>query len=157
MRNSGLKSQHQKISNLIQSTQEFSHEDIELQGHWAKYLCVLAVGFLENAIKEVYANYAKISAKPEVYTFTRNKLKFIRSPKASTFVSTARSFKKEWGEELDRYFENDQSAKGAIDSLINQRHLIAHGNNSSISIAQVNDYLERSIAVVEFIENQCNR
>ena len=82
MRNSGLKSEHQKISNLIQSTQYFSHQNIELQGHWAKYLCVLAVGFLENAIREVYANFVKNSASPEVYSFSRKKLNRIRSPKA---------------------------------------------------------------------------
>jgi len=45
--------------------------------------------------------------------------------------------------------------KDAIDSIMNNRNQIAHGKNQSISVAQVQDYLNRSVKAVEFIENQC--
>jgi len=39
---------------LIKRTNEVAKGDIELQSHWAKYICVLCSGLLENAIQEFY-------------------------------------------------------------------------------------------------------
>jgi hypothetical protein len=46
--------------------------------------------------------------------------------------------------------------KDAIDSIMNNRHLIAHGKDSGITVARVNDYLRKCIEVIEFIEAQCH-
>ena len=45
--------------------------------------------------------------------------------------------------------------KNAIDSIMNVRNQIVHGGNAPISVAQVADYLESSVAVIDFIERQC--
>ena len=37
---------------------------------------------------------------------------------------------------------------------MNNRHLIAHGKNSGISIAQIKGYLKYSVEVLDFIEVQ---
>ena len=50
---------------------------------------------------------------------------------------------------------DEEGRKDAIDSIMANRHLIAHGKNSGISLVRVKDYLEKSIEVIEFIENQC--
>lgn len=36
------------------------------------------------------------------------------------------------------------------------RHAIAHGKNTSISVAQVEKYFEKCVEVIDFIENQCS-
>ena len=38
---------------------------------------------------------------------------------------------------------------------MNNRHQIVHGKQSGITIARVKQYIEKSIEVVIFIENQC--
>jgi hypothetical protein len=43
----------------------------------------------------------------------------------------------------------------AIDAIMSNRHLVAHGKDSGISLARVSVYLRKSVEVIEFIEKQC--
>ena len=49
----------------------------------------------------------------------------------------------------------DNGRKDAIDSIMSNRHLIAHGKDSTISLVRVSEYLKKSVEVVEFLEHQC--
>ncbi len=155
MKNRELQKQYKSIKRLIDRTQESTHDDLELQGHWGRYLCVLVSGFFENAISAVYVDFVESAASPQVTRYTINALNKISNPKASRFVATAYQFKKEWGEELDLFFEDGESRKSAIDSIMANRHNIAHGKQSNISVHQVREYLEKGVEVVTFLENQC--
>lgn len=69
---------------------------------------------------------------------------------------TVRAFDQAWANELEIFLDNDSaSRKDAIDSIMANRHLIAHGRNTSISVARVRDYLDKAVEVIEFIETQC--
>jgi hypothetical protein len=155
MQSQQLNKQYKQILKLIADTRVSCGDSLELQGHWAKYICVLAAGFLENAIGEVYIPLVSSSSSPAVSNFTQQVLEKIQNPKSSKFIDIARSFKKEWGKELDDFLNTDSDLKNAIDSIMRTRHLIAHGKNTSISVVQVKEYLERSVQVIEFIEKQC--
>ena len=150
-----LNKQYEQIMNLIKNTSASCGENIELQGHWAKYVCVLAAGFLENALGEVYIPMVGSSASPAVSNFTQKVLNKIQNPKANKFYETANSFKKDWGDEVEKLFQTDPAVKEAIDSIIRIRHLIAHGKNTSVSIVKVKEYLESAVRVIELIERQC--
>ena len=65
-------------------------------------------------------------------------------------------FKREWGEELSA-FADEEGRKEAIDSIMSNRHRIAHGKNSDVSMAKIKDYLRKSIQFIEFVEQQCRR
>lgn len=80
----------------------------------------------------------------------------IQNPKAKRFVDVANQFKKEWGVELEEYFSLNPGHKQAIDSIMTNRHLVAHGKTTGVSVHRVRDYLEKSILVIEFIESQCS-
>lgn len=156
MDNFDLSRQHQSIKSLIARTSRATWEDIELQGHWGKYLCVLAAGLLENGLREVYADFAKRAASPHVANFARQMLQSIYNPKSTRFVETARAFDPRWANELEGFLNKDGAVrKNAIDSIMNNRHQIAHGRNTSISVARVRDYLDKAVDVIEFIETQC--
>jgi hypothetical protein len=83
-------------------------------------------------------------------------LEQIQNPKSNKFIETARAFRKEWANDLEEFFRQQPTCKEAIDSIMNNRHLVAHGKYSSITVAQVKEYLKKSIAVIEFIEKQCH-
>ncbi len=156
MRSRELEKQYFQIKRLIDQTSDSTDGDLELQGHWGKYLCILVSGFLENAICEIYVEFVNNSASPHVTQYTRTALNKIQNPKSKKFIETANQFKREWGEQLEAYFAKDTSCKDAIDSIMNNRHLIAHGKNTSISVHRVREYLEKCVEVIEFIENQCS-
>ena len=155
MRNRELVSQLASLQSLLNRTDEATGGNIELIGHWGRYLCVLTAGFLENALAIVYAQYVKDTASPAVANFATRRLEDISNPKAARFIETARSFNERWAEELDAFLnEDDQRRKNAIDSIMNNRHQIVHGQPTRISVVQVKEYLPGCVEVVEFIEEQ---
>ena len=154
MKSRELARQLQKIEALIKATSSTTGDNLELQGHWGKYLCVLCAGFLENAISEIYIEFAEKASAPPIASFSRKTLEKITNPKSQKFIETAHNFKKNWGEELEAYFSDNPSKKNAIDSIMNNRHQIAHGKTTSISVARVREYLKESVDVIKFIESQ---
>ncbi|MGA9453625.1 MAG: HEPN domain-containing protein [Verrucomicrobiia bacterium] len=55
--------------------------------------------------------------------------------------------------DLELFLESN-GRKDAIDSVMNNRHQIAHGKNSGITIARVRGYLDKAEEVLNFIERQ---
>ena len=153
LKNNELRRQAGVINALLTRAPAATGGDIELQAHWARYLCVLAAGFLENALFEIYAAVIRAGANPAVASFAASRLEKISNPKSSRFIETARPFKPTWADDLE-LFLGDDGRKDAIDSIMANRHLIAHGEHSGITIARLRQFFERSVAVVEFLEKQ---
>jgi hypothetical protein len=59
MRNRDLARQKQVLDELIAKTRNATGGDVEMQSHWAKYLCVLVAGFLENALANCTGSIAE--------------------------------------------------------------------------------------------------
>ena len=111
---------------------------------------------LENALTELYVEYAQRAASEAVAAYVRTSISKTQNPKAAKFIETASAFKKEWGDELSAFAE-EEGRKDAVNSIMSNRHLIAHGKNSNITMARVKEYLRKSIEMIEFIEEQCKR
>lgn len=156
MQNREISRQIQQLHSLIARTYQASADDIEMQSHWAKYICVLSAGLLENALSELYAEYAQKVASAAVASYVRTSISKIQNPKTIKFIETAGTFKKEWADELAD-FASDEGRKDAVNSIMSNRHLIAHGKQSDISMARVKEYLRKSIELIELIEEQCTR
>lgn len=155
MRNSEINQQLQQLRDLIDRTGDAT-QDINLQGHWSRYLCVMVAGFLENSLRSIYSDFARSSSSPHVARYVDGRLRLIYNPNAQRFIDTASNFDRVWGEQLKGFLTKDSSArKNAIDSIMGNRNQIAHGGTSQISAARVREYLEHSVEVLEFIEDQC--
>jgi hypothetical protein len=114
----------------------------------------LLAGFLENAIVEIYGDFAKSAASEPVTRFANVSLRRIQNPNADRFVQTASSFNDPWGATLSAFLD-ENGRRDAIDSIMANRHHIAHGRYSGITIARVKSFLDRSLEVLEFVEKQC--
>lgn len=155
MKLKNLSSQYQRRTWLIAQANGLPAEQLELRAHWARYICVLSSGFLETSLKEVYAHYARSCSAPGVGDYVESQLERVQNPKASRFVETAQAFNKRWASDLSVFLEED-GRKEAIDAIMANRHQIAHGKDSGITLARVSDYLAKSVRVIEFIEAQCD-
>jgi hypothetical protein len=144
----------QAIEALITKTEAYAEGDIERQSHWAKYLCVLAAGCLEQSLIYIYVDYCKSTASGKVANYTAAKLKTIRNPKTRVFLDVTSSFDKMWGVKLEDFLD-DEGRGEAINSIMTNRHRIAHGNTSHITVARVKEYFRTSVAVLEFLEQLC--
>lgn len=146
--------QHQRLKWLVDQTAVAANGDLELQSHWAQYACVRAAGFMENALGEVYSDYARRCSNINVGNYVAASVTAIQNPKASRFTETARRFSPEWAEGMDAFLDLG-GRREALNSIMTNRHLIAHGRDSDITIVRVREYLEKCIEIVEFIETQC--
>ena len=139
MRNKELFRQIQRLKSLINRSQEACGDNIEMQSHWAKYACVISAGVIENAIKEIYIEYAQKMVSKPIANYVSSQLGQIRNPKTQKFLDVAAAFKLEWKSELE-IFVSAEGRDSAIDSIMNNRHLIVHGkdNDSRITVTQLN-------------------
>lgn len=69
MKNNEVMRAKQKLDKVFAKIDQLPKEDIELQAHWAKYLCILVSGFLENSVRAIYSEYAKKVSNTKVTNF----------------------------------------------------------------------------------------
>ncbi len=158
MQNREISRQLQRLESLIARADEATNRNIEMQSHWAKYICILSAGVIENALKELYIDYATSKVSKPLATYVSSHISRTNNPKIEVFIKFASVFNETWKDELIG-FADDRGRGDAIDSIMTNRHQIAHGKAhiSNITLAQVKDYLKKAIEVLEFIEAQCKR
>ena len=156
MHNRKLNQQLTRLQQLVNRTQ-VATEDIELQGHWGRYLCVMVAGLLEDGLQTIYSEFASKSSNPHVARYVGGTLNRVTNPKAGRFLEIAGAFNADWQQELDQFLRSDSGVRrDAIDSIMNNRNQIVHGGSAQITVARVKEYLERSVEVLTFIEEQCS-
>ena len=148
--NEELRKQSEKIMKLIEDAENTFDEDDEMRSHIAKYVCILCSGFLENAIKAIYIDYIKKEgASNPVLSFTTVNLNKIQNPNSTKFREIAKSFKIEWDEPL-RVFLEDEERSAAVNYIIRDRHKIAHGKDSDITLTRIREYHSKTVEVVKY-------
>lgn len=130
--------------------------DLEMQSHWARYLCIRVSGFLEVAVSIIYKKYAKDKAHPFVVNYVEKQLSSFQNPKMEKILNITRSFNPKWAEELELELGNNSEIKDSIDSIVDVRNKIAHGENVGITYTRIKRYYEIAFELVEFLEKQCN-
>jgi hypothetical protein len=114
---------------------------------------VLAAGLLENGIVELYSDFVGRNAHKPVANYSAVQIAKIQNPKTNRFVEVARSFKSSWADDLEKFVEQN-GRKESIDAIMANRHQIAHGKDSNITVARVSGYLDKAEEVLEFVEKQ---
>jgi hypothetical protein len=116
-------------------------------------LCVLVSGFIECSVRAIYTQYAREKAIPYVANYVTHKLKGFTNPNMEDILSLAGMFNQEWRTCLEQDTEGE--LKAAIDSIVANRNLIAHGTDVGISFVTIKTYYQNAVKVVQLIENTC--
>jgi hypothetical protein len=72
----------------------------------------------------------------------------------NNICSLTREFNATWADQLESDTEGE--LKDAVDSVVANRHLIAHGRDVGTSYVRMKEYYERSIKVVDLIGVWCD-
>lgn len=121
-----------------------------LQQHWPKYLCVLVSGFVEVSIRILLVEYATSQSSPEVAHFVGQRLRMFQNAKMGKILELVGAFDVVKQLELADYVEGE--LKDAINSIVSNRHLIAHGQSVNISLANCKNYFDRAVRVIAKVE-----
>lgn len=154
MKNIKVRSDKQRLDALFSKVEELPSEDFELKSHWARYLCILVSGFLETAIREIFAEYAKNKASPYIVNYVVAQLSSLQNPKMEKILQLTRCFNPKWAESLKDATEGE--LKDSVDSIVNNRNQIAHGKQTNITYHTISSYYQDAIKVVDLIEKQCH-
>ncbi|MFH1097963.1 MAG: HEPN domain-containing protein [Candidatus Desantisbacteria bacterium] len=140
-----------KIDSLFEKVKDI--QDMELESEWAKYLCVLVSGYLEVSIRTIYIEYTQNKTHKNVANFVSSKLGGFQNPKMEMILQHAGAFNLDWRKELENI---DDEIKTSVDSIVNNRNKIAHGDNVDLSYVRIKEYYQNAIKMVQIMKDQCN-
>lgn len=128
--------------------------DPELQSHWARYLCVLASGFIETSVREILSDYTRSKAHPRVLSYVEQQLGRFQNPRMEAILQLVGAFDPTWRSELEIATEGEVAA--AVNSIVTNRHAIAHGRTIGLSYTMMRQYYLSCVKLLELIESKCN-
>lgn len=155
MRNRDINKEIDRINLLISRSKVFiDSNEFEALSDWSKYICVVVSGFMENSLETLFSEYAKKQLSGPVCNFVISSLR-INNPKTQRFYEVMLRFNQQWKEDLTHYVV-DGGRDDALDTIMNNRHLIVHGRSkdSRITLVQVKESFKKCIEILNFIEDK---
>jgi RiboL-PSP-HEPN len=147
-----LDAQRKRLDALFEKASDLSN-DAELLSHWAKYLCVLVCGFLENSVEMCLAEYCKKRGDENINNFVSTELRSFQNPRMGKIVELFGSFSKTWEEDLKN--ESAGRISDAVNSIVANRHMIAHGGTSQLAMSSLKGYYADVVRAVEIMRRIC--
>ncbi|MNG03758.1 hypothetical protein D3C84_868510 [compost metagenome] len=141
-----------KLDNLFRTVNALN--DFELQAHWAKYLCVLCSGYVERSVRLLYGDYVHKRSSPQISKFVGNRLGGFQNAKLEKIIDLAKTFDDAWAKELES--QTSGKIKDAVNSIVTNRHSIAHGQDTQITVSRVKDWHCESRKLINLIEVHCD-
>jgi len=127
-----------------------SIDDDELRSDLARYICVLASGYLEASCRDIFGNFAKKQSSPAVYRFVAQHLAQYYNLKTEKCIQLASSFDPDSRRKIEQHDEFER-LKAAVDSIVANRNNIAHGRDTGISLATIRDYYKDAKRFIKLI------
>lgn len=126
-------------------------DDDEIKSHLARYLCVLTSGYIEEALKIIVQEYVASRASRNISNYVNSSYRSITNLKCEKIGAFLNSFDSAWKEEFESCLSEEE--KAAIDSVVANRHLIAHGSNVGVSYVRVKEWYVLTKSVINKVEN----
>ncbi len=143
----------QRLDDTFERIKTIDPGSLELQKDFARYLCVLVSGYVERAIAQIVQEHARRNGSPTLQKFVEAKTNRFTNAKTGKIMNFLGSFDKDWHQEIERYLA--EGSGEAIDSVVSNRHQIAHGGDSQITYSQIRDYYTRAQELVNRVERLC--
>jgi hypothetical protein len=122
----------------------------EFRAHWALYLCVLASGMIEKSVARLLSDYAKGKGHERLTTFVESRVRRLQNANVKKILDQLRDFGPDWVDAFELRIDDD--IRDAVDSIVANRHQIAHGNDTGMSLATISDYWRRAKVFLEALE-----
>lgn len=127
--------------------------DPELLSDFARHLCVLVSGFLEQALIELLLEFVRLRSNAAIQRYVEQRLRRFTTANAKNITDLLGSFDLDWQKDLESYLVDEH--KDAVDSVVNLRHTVSHGRFAGVTMASVQRYYDRVKEVVEHIADLC--
>jgi hypothetical protein len=151
-----LHKERDRVQRVIDVGKALPLDNAEAIGHWGRYACITCTGYIEVALRLVIQEHVRTRATREIAAYVIRDLEGVQNPKAEKIVKVMRCFSDVWGEAVEQFFAANPEVKDAIDSLMANRHLIAHGRPCTISLGRVATFYADADKAISFIDGLLN-
>ncbi len=153
MRTPHLVNQFAYVDRVLAKCLSWRAGDAELASYLSSYLVVMLSGVYEDCIEHLLSLRAGRAGDPEVSAFVAKTVdKTFRNPTFDKIVGILGKFSQQYATQLKTVVQ-DRDAR-AIDSIVNNKNLIAHGKRSSqLTLGEVSDFHRRTVLIFEALEN----
>jgi hypothetical protein len=127
--------------------------DPELLSDFARHLCVLVSGFLEQAVIELLLEHVRQRSPASIERHVEQHLRRFTSPKANNLIALFGTFDLAWEADLKTYLVDEY--KDAVDGVVTLRHRIAHGQFTGVTMHSAQSYYTRVKKIVDHIADLC--
>jgi hypothetical protein len=127
--------------------------DAELSSDFARYLCVLVSGFLEQAVIELLLEHVRLRSHESIQRHLGHRLRRFTTANAKNITELLGSFDLDWQKDLEAYLVDER--KDAVDSVISLRHTVSHGRFAGVTMVRVQRYYDRVKEVVDHVADLC--
>jgi hypothetical protein len=129
-------------------------DDDEIKSHYARYLCVLTSGYLEECMKIIIRNYVACRSPRTILNHINSSTNNLTNLKTEKIGNYLYSFNSDWKDKFENALTDEE--KDSIDSVVANRHLIAHGQNVGVSYVRVKEWYKNVKCVVEKVSRIVN-
>ncbi len=127
--------------------------DPELQSDFARYLCILVSGFIEKAAVELILEHTRRRADPTVLRFVESRTRQFTNVNSQRLQELLGAFDPAWRSNLEKFLVDER--KDSVDSIVNLRNQISHGQSVGVTFVRVKNYYEHVQAVIDYVANLC--
>lgn len=124
--------------------------DLQLQADLARYLCVLVAGFIEQTTRHILGDYAVRKAHPHIARYVEGQLERFTNANTQRLLDVVGSFDPEARKRLEAAVSGER--KDAIDSVVANRHEIAHGRNVGLTLIRIGTYYRHVVDTIQLVE-----
>ncbi len=149
-----LTTMKQRLDAAFERIDTISSDNLELRADYARYLCVLVSGYIETSISYIIREHASRNGSLTLQKYIGKRMEKFTNANPQKIIDLLGSFNDEWQMEITKYFHNDDR-KTAINTIISNRHRIAHGQSSHITIHEIRSYYEEAQKVVAKTQTLC--
>lgn len=136
-----IDAKRKRIERILKSVPVDDSVGLEIQSHWAKYACVVISGALEETIKTLLREYAIEHANPAISNYTSAQLTYFQTANTDEISKLLAKFDKRWEKAFNEFLTEE--IKTAVNSVVGNRHRVAHGLDSSVTISQLKQWFPK--------------
>jgi hypothetical protein len=118
----------------------------------SEYLCVRVAGLVEQSTREVFRELARRGPSQQLSNFVVSRTGRDRNVNSEILCQIAGQFDVGWRHQLENFLA-DKNRGDSLDSVIRNRHKIAHGQSVSIGLVQIKAWYQPIVEIIDFLEN----
>ena len=139
-----------QIEDVFERAIGFDREP-DIQADYARYLCILVTGFLEQAVVRAILSYVDALGDPNLSRYVAETLRRPGSMQAREILRLVGSFNEGWQTQLDDKLTTRH--REAIGSLYASRNKVAHGEDVDLAYRQVRGDYDLVLEAIDFLED----